>query len=421
MASSVSDAKREAIAAKAYLESVNPSKKDVQDLSDSFAVSLAKLMRDAPGNLKINSGYRSTQRQAELYAQNKAQHGGKATGMVAPPGHSFHEKGVAVDLGNASGGMLTANSELGSWVRDHAKDYGLNIPLQGRIKEPWHIEPLTNRSGVPTGTGTSPYFQTGGPTRGPSSGAPDVDRILATIRSMETPGSKDPYRQPNLSGASASGAYQITDGTWGNYKGYKRALDAPPEVQDAKAREMVQAALAKSGGDVSAVPETWYVGSPVKGSKDYIPAEFNKKTGKRQNSITVADYNRKWMSKYNQGVPMGSGTGGLPQRTPTDSMGLPSTGPFAPSLADQLGTDMGGRDYTAQRAAAQARAAGVGGILGYDPMAAPVSLVDKAPGLAAKAVSYLSNHPVASQHTGPANIYYNHTTGKFEVEPHGSP
>jgi len=66
-----------------------------------------------------------------------------------------------------------------------------------------------------------------------------TDGILRRIAQCESGGS---YTAQN-SRSTASGKYQFLNSTWGGYGGYKRAADAPPAVQDAKA----QATLAKSG------------------------------------------------------------------------------------------------------------------------------------------------------------------------------
>lgn len=48
------------------------------------------------------------------------------------------------------------------------------------------------------------------------------------------PGGGDPHIwNPN---SSASGKWQFIRGTWGNFKGYRNAADAPAYIQDQKAR-----------------------------------------------------------------------------------------------------------------------------------------------------------------------------------------
>jgi hypothetical protein len=79
--------------------------------------------------LRMQSGYRSTEHQARLYAKDPT------SGYVAPPGNSTHEQGLAIDLDRAQVPKL---EKLG------LIDKYFNRPLMGQtasgIKEPWHIE-----------------------------------------------------------------------------------------------------------------------------------------------------------------------------------------------------------------------------------------------------------------------------------------
>ena len=55
--------------------------------------------------------------------------------------------------------------------------------------------------------------------------------ILLRIRHCE---SHDDYRAENPH-STASGAWQVVDGTWNHFRGYRHAADAPRWVQDAQA------------------------------------------------------------------------------------------------------------------------------------------------------------------------------------------
>jgi hypothetical protein len=119
----------------------------------------------------------------------------------------------------------------------------------------------------------------------------EVDRIAATIRALESGGDYT----ARAAGSSASGAYQFLDSSWADYGGYPRAWLAPPEVQDAKAAQLITAILAAHSGDVTAVPVSWYLGHvPAAGSPEWdtIPAPG------AGNRLTPRQYQARWMAHY---------------------------------------------------------------------------------------------------------------------------
>lgn len=132
-----------------------------QGLDTSFNDRLSRFMADAPGGgIKVNSGFRTPERQAEIIAEHAGKYGfsrsaweadvkklgpvaaGKkwrpemrklgVTANIAMPGGSNHQKGLAADLGYAS-------DEQKKWAHDNAEKYGLHFRMG---HEPWHIEPL---------------------------------------------------------------------------------------------------------------------------------------------------------------------------------------------------------------------------------------------------------------------------------------
>lgn len=88
-----------------------------------------------------------------------------------------------------------------------------------------------------------------------------LDEFMGAIRQVESGGRYDIGK--NASGAS--GAYQFLDGTWGNYGGYASAYLAPPEVQDERARQLMQAYYDQFG-DWDHVAAAW-IGGPGTAAK----------------------------------------------------------------------------------------------------------------------------------------------------------
>jgi transglycosylase-like protein len=93
------------------------------------------------------------------------------------------------------------------------------------------VDPIVIRKVVEV-TPEAPAVAPQAPSQGYSGGGGGCG--LDTIKQRESGGD---YRAQNPS-SSASGAYQVLDGTWGGYGGYQRAGDAPANVQDKFAQSL---------------------------------------------------------------------------------------------------------------------------------------------------------------------------------------
>lgn len=112
-------------------------------MQPSFSGALEQMFANAPpeiqAELRVSSGYRSPERQAQLWAEALKKYGSPeaARKWVAPPGNSQHNHGNAADLRYASDAAR-------QWAHDNAARYGLAFPLGN---EPWHVELAGARGG----------------------------------------------------------------------------------------------------------------------------------------------------------------------------------------------------------------------------------------------------------------------------------
>ncbi len=90
-------------------------------------------------NVQINSAYRSPEKQKQLYAAFLAR--GKTKPLVAAPGRSKHERGLAIDINSAEANEMDSMGLL--------RKYKFHRPLlrHPRCPEPWHLENLSFGAG----------------------------------------------------------------------------------------------------------------------------------------------------------------------------------------------------------------------------------------------------------------------------------
>lgn len=99
------------------------------------------------------SGFRSYEYQNQLYNGYVAANGQEsADTFSARPGFSEHQTGLAFDLMDAGGALLTLPTES-AWLLEHAPEYGFIVRYQegkesitGYQAEPWHIRYIGERA-----------------------------------------------------------------------------------------------------------------------------------------------------------------------------------------------------------------------------------------------------------------------------------
>ena len=101
--------------------------------------------------LQAVSGYRAYNTQSAIYKRKIDSTGSqsKAQRLVAPPGASEHQLGLAMDIGRKSNTNLNKSfgaSEEGKWVAENAHRFGFIIrykegwsDITGYAYEPWHV------------------------------------------------------------------------------------------------------------------------------------------------------------------------------------------------------------------------------------------------------------------------------------------
>jgi hypothetical protein len=188
----------------ALLAALTPGKdaSHVSGLSGDFQGRLSRMFSEMPpelrGQMRINSGARSVERQAQLYADAVRKYGSPtaARKWVAPPGRSRHNHGVAADL-------HYGNDAVREWAHQNASKYGLRFPMG---HEPWHVEPDNARGAVdPNNAGTMMAQNVKqrigtGTAGGVMPAAPGMDRLKAALG-----GGYDPRRLEMAEDMLASG------------------------------------------------------------------------------------------------------------------------------------------------------------------------------------------------------------------------
>lgn len=132
------------------LVSLAPGKTLVKEAADHFQ-ELLNAAAQAGHSLRLESGYRSYNAQANLFRRYSNKYGAAyAEKISARPGTSEHQTGLAADIGYSNGQCSLhrcfGETPGGQWVADHAAEFGFivrypqdKVAVTGYNFEPWHL------------------------------------------------------------------------------------------------------------------------------------------------------------------------------------------------------------------------------------------------------------------------------------------
>jgi hypothetical protein len=171
-------------------------------LDAGFQQKLRSFIEASGGRVWLVSGYRSVERQQQLWEEALRKYGDPeiADDWVARPGASDHNHGVAGDLG-------FKDDAAREWAHAHAAEFGLHFPMSW---EPWHIEPSDHQpkaeamTNPPGAIGTAGASSGGDPRQPLRSIGAQVTNLGVLLKTATEGIGPDTGAQPVTVAASAS-------------------------------------------------------------------------------------------------------------------------------------------------------------------------------------------------------------------------
>lgn len=180
-------------------------------VDDLAALRQAAADNDTP--IVLVSGYRSYERQANLFAEAVADQGAEEARLTtARPGHSEHQLGTTIDVLDTTSSQLEpafADTPAGRWLARNAHRYGFvfsypNVPVERSCYgfEPWHLRYVGRdvaQQIVDSGLTPREWML----TRADSGGSPPAEAPLPTPPPNPPPGAPGGAQEPVNTRASA--------------------------------------------------------------------------------------------------------------------------------------------------------------------------------------------------------------------------